>query len=372
MKADLLKLALSALLAGAGSSAWAQHAVRVPIEVEQIKNPGLTAESTGSVTLLRISPQYAIETVEDERRTVLNLGAVLEHSSDTALSANRTHPNVGILWESIAPTSVLGLRASLEEASTRSTEFAEFGRVALDSAQRTGFLGATWTKEMTSVHSLALATGYTRVSYDNPLLEAYRELSASANVQTELGERSRYFVEGSAARLTPEGTLPNASRVGLLLGYESALTDALELNAGIGVVRTSSTVAQRDPVGYLRLAHTGERSTYSVGMEQTVSAGGSVGGYARTEALEAAMGYALTADTAMDLEVRRVKSEASEGVVGSVDSVGTSLSVRLRSDISQWWSMTLVYERRRLEIPGSRSANGHMVGVGLVYSHPDF
>jgi len=372
MKPALLKLALPVLLTAAGSSAWSQHAVLVPIEVEHIRNPGLAPESPGNVTLYRVSPQYAIETVADDRRSVVNLGAVLEHSSNTALSANRTHPSVGFLWESIAPTSVLGLRASLEEASTRSTEFAEFGRVTLDSSQRTGLLGATWSKELTPVHRLALATGYTRVRYDSPLFEAYRELAASANVQTELGEGARYFVEGSAARLSPEGTSPNATRAGLMLGYEAALTEALEWQAAIGVVRTSSVLAQRDPVGHLRLVYAGERAGYSLGFERTVAAGGSVGGYALTEALDASMSYALTANTSMDLGARRAKSRASAGVEGALDSVGTSLSVRLRSEISQWWAMTFVYERRRLEVPGSRSANGHLVGLGFVYSHPDF
>lgn len=384
MKPVLLKLMLPALLASAGSSAWAQHAVLVPIEVEYIKNPGLTPEGeeevegggstggAGNVTLSRISPQYSIESVADDRRSVVNLGAVVEHSSDTTQVASRTLPSVGLLWEVTAPTSVLGFQASLEEASTRSTEFVEFGRVALDSTQRTGSLGATWSKEMSPIRRLDLAAEYARVSYDSPLLEAYREASASASVQTAIGTDSNYFVQGSVARLTPDGDTASESRVGLLLGYETALTSALSLNAGLGAVRTSGSIVQRDPIGHLRLAYTGERATYALAWERTVGAGGTVGGYSRTQELDASMGYALTANSSMEFSARRVEALATEGVEGSAGSVGSSLLVRFRSEISQWWAMTLTVEGRHLKYADRRTATGHSVGIGFVYSHPDF
>ncbi len=79
---------------------------------------------------------------------------MIEKSSNTNLSANRTLPSVGVLWESSSPIDVFGLRASLDEASTRETEFVDFGRVTRDSTQRTGTLGGTWTRNLTQQHLL--------------------------------------------------------------------------------------------------------------------------------------------------------------------------------------------------------------------------
>ena len=111
------------------------------MEVVRVSNPDLAAESRGSVTLYRVHPQYTLQTVQGSSRTELSLGGMIERSSNTDLSANRTLPSVRVLWESSSPVDVFGLRASLEEASTRETEFAEFGRVTRDSTQRTGTLG---------------------------------------------------------------------------------------------------------------------------------------------------------------------------------------------------------------------------------------
>jgi hypothetical protein len=268
---------------------------------------------------------------------------------------------------------VLGLRASFEEASSRSTEFVEFGRVTLDSVQQTGLLSATWSKEMSPTRVLRLATDYVRTRYESPLLESSQEITGSANIRTALDEDAYYSIEGIASKLSVDGPSPSASRAGLVFGYEVSLSDAMVINTGVGVMRSSNVASQTDPVGYLRMSYRGgERTTYELSMERTVGAGGTVGGYARIQAMDASLSYALTENTSVDFGIRRVDSRAPEAVVGSERSEGSSITARLRSELSQFWAMTFALEQRRQTVAGGRGARGHSVGVGLVYSHPDF
>jgi hypothetical protein len=359
---------LSASLALAAPLGWAQHAVTVPFEVESVSNPGLDPDERGSVTLFRIAPRYEIESQSDTYRSVLSLGATVERSNNTSLSANRSHPDVGYTWESNTPTSVLRLGASYSQASTRSSEFAEFGRVSVDSTQETGVLNASWSRELTPQTRLITEGTFNRVSYDAPLLEDYHEAVASLALERDLGDRETVSLGTSVGRLVPDGGSPSDSRVGLLLGYERALSEALTLTAELGAmqVRPTGAPSQTDPVGRLQLAYTGERITSSFGWMRSVSAGGTIGGYLRTQELNGSLGYALTEGTSLSLGASRAQTLAPE------NTVGTSVSARMRSELSPYWSMTFGIERRRLEAADGRTASSNLYGVGLVYAHPNF
>ena len=161
------------------SPAIAQNSLTVPLEAVRISNPDLSPESRGSVTLFRMHPQFTLRTTQGASSTELALGALIERSGNTDLSANRSLPSVRVLWENSSPVAVFGLRASLEEASTRETEFADFGRVTLDSKERTGSVGGTWTYNLTAGTALEMDLSHERVTYDTPLLVNHRETSGS-------------------------------------------------------------------------------------------------------------------------------------------------------------------------------------------------
>ena len=349
-----------------GLPAMAQNMLTAPVEVVRVSNPDLAAESRGSVTFIRFHPQYTLRSVHGSSRTELSLGGMIERSSNTDLSANRTLPSVRALWESSSPIDVFALRASLEESSTRETEFAEFGRVTLDSTQRTGTLGGTWTRNLTLGSSLELAMSHARVSYDTPPLVDYSETLGSMAYRFESSAVSRYSLSASASRLKPSGGGESASRGELGVGYEVDLSEAVTLNASAGAVRIAAAGNKTDPVGDLRLTYTGERIGYAVAWSREVSAVGSLGGYTRSENFDASMTYPFSIDTSLSLGFENARSLEADRDTGAL------AYARTRTALSRFWAFTMGFEHRRAKSGGGPTARGNSVVVGLVYSHPDF
>jgi hypothetical protein len=350
------------LFAGPG---WSQQALTVPFEVERVSNPTLAPDSPGNVTLVRISPRYSIEGVSDERRSILTLGGVLERSSNSSLSANRSLPSLDYRLEFGSPTSSWSLQGLLEEASTRTTEFTDFGRVGVDSTQRTASLSALWNREVTATSSLGLGTGYTRVRFDTPLLIGYQETSASALYRMQGGERTRYTIDGQLARLSPVDNTPSSSRFGIIFGYENDLSELLTLTATLGAVRTNGAVRDTGAVGGVTIGYEGDRLASSLEIAREVSPSGSVGGYDRTNALRGALSYPVTPQTTLSLALGHTRT------LGLVRATGSSAAIRVRSELSEFWALTFGVEHRNSRPQGLRSASGNVIGLGLVYSHPN-
>jgi hypothetical protein len=348
------------------------------VEVVHVSNPNMVPAEAGdesrrgSATLYRIHPQYTLQVADGASRTELSMGALIERSSNTALSANRNLPSLGVLWEGRGPTSVIGLRASLTEESTRETEFADFGRVALDSTQRTGSIGATWTKELTSSTELELAAFHARVTYDTPLLRDYQNTGASVRYGWQRNANNRYALTASAVRQRRDRDVSSVdersslSRIGLLLGYETNLSERVTLATNAGVARTSSFDSQTHAVGGLRLSSEGERLTYTLEWGRDVSSDGTARGYTRADTLGASLGYSLTAETSLTVGASRAR--ALSGVRGE----GSLLYAQIRSELTQFWAATAGLEHRRARTIGAPFARGHAVTLGLVYTHPDF
>ncbi|MGE0350250.1 hypothetical protein [Hydrogenophaga sp.] len=348
------------------------------MEVVHVSNPNLVPQgvgddsSRGSTTLFRIHPQYTLQMAGEASRTELSLGAQIERSSDTALSANRNLPSVGVLWEGRGPTSVIQLRASLAEASTRETEFADFGRVALDSTQRTGSVGATWSRELTPNTGLELAAFHTRVKYDTSTARDYQETGGSAVYRWQVSENSRYALTASTARQQQEGSVGGGvsnnrvSRTGLVLGYESELSERVTLAINVGGVRAGSLEKRTRSVGGIRLTGEGERLTYTLEWGVDVTADGTARGYTRADNIGVSLGYTLTAATSLTLGASRARALSGERSQGSL------LYAQIRSELSPFWAATAGLEHRRARTGSVPFARGHSVTLGLVYTHPDF
>ena len=346
--------------------AMAQNTFSLPMEVVNVSNPDLAAQSRGSVTLYRIHPQYTLQLVQDSARTELSLGAMVERSSNTDLSANRTLPSVRVNWTNSSPVSVFGLHASLEEASTRETEFAEFGRVTRDSTSRTGTVGTTWTHNFSAESSLELAAAHTRVSYDTDLFIPYSETRGAATYGLRAGPNTRYSLSTSVSRLNTDVPDLDANRGEIGVGYQVDLSEGLVFNMALGAVRTTGANPDTDPVGSLRLEYTGERVGYAFAWSREVSAGGSLGGYSRSQGFDASMSYPLSINTTLSLGLGHTKSLEDQGDAGAI------VFARVRSELSRFWAFTVGLEHRRAMPAVGPSGRGNSVAVGLVYSHPDF
>jgi hypothetical protein len=291
---------------------------------------------------------------------------MIERSSNTDLSANLALPSVRVLWESASPVAVLALRASLEETSTRETEFAEFGRVTRDGTARTGTLGGAWTRNLTAAASLELAASHARVSYDTSTLVDYNETGGSVSYRFESSANSRYSLSARASHLNPKEGGETASRGEFEVGYEADISEGVTLNATAGAVRTDALRKKTDPVGSLRFTYSGERLGYVLAWSRDVSASGSLGGYARSESLDASLTYPFTLNTSLSLGSRHVRSLEADR------EAGATAYARIRSELTRFWALTMGLEHQRAMPFGGPTARGTSVTVGLIYAHPDF
>lgn len=359
-----LKFCSLAVLGLISAGASAQSSVVVPVELVWISNPTLTPGGRGSVTLLRSSPQYTLEKVDGGIRTEFSLGATVEQSSNTGLSANRADPNIRFLWETSSALSVLQLTASVQEASTRETQFTEFGRNVVDGTQRTGTLGARWNRQLGPSSALELGGTHARVTFDTPAFIDYDETRANAVYRLEAGPNTRYTLDGNVARLNADGAASAASRIGLGIGIEHDLSPAWRVQAGLGVVRVDEP--RRDSIGVasVRFSYTGERLTGSIGLSREVSPTGTSGRYVRSQAADASLAYNLTESTVVSAGVGRTRS------LETAQDVGVTTFVRTRTSLSRAWALTFGLEARRSQPGAGLAARSHGASVGLVYEYP--
>ena len=271
-----------------------------------------------------------------------------------------------MLWEKTGEVSVFKLRASLEEASTRDTEFADLGRVVQDGTQRTGTLGTAWIYNLAAGTFVELTASHARVSYDTPSLVGYGETRGSGVYGFESSPVSRYRLTTGISRLNPNGSGESASLGEIGLGYEVDIRQGTTLKATVGAVHTNAPIGMTKPVGALSLDYKGERVSYTVAWSREISADGLRGRYARSEGFDASLTYPFTAYTSLALGIRHARSLEADR------DVGVTAFARFRSELTRFWAFTLGLEQRRSMPLGGPTARGNSVAVGFVYSNPDF
>lgn len=370
MRLAALQFAVVSTLVLTAGTSWSQHALTVPVEFIHTSNPGLAAESEGSVNVLRFSPGYSIVSVDGAMRTELSLGAVVERSSNTDLSANRSDPRLGVNWQWSRPTTQLDLRGLLQESSARTAEFDSTGLVTVDSTRRIAEVGADWSQDLSPVTRLALGAARIQVDYETPLLVGYRESSTSAAIERKLAEDARILVEARYGLLYPDDLqrFSKGKRGSLVLDYEAALNEIWTLGLGVGRVRTTVEGESRNntTVGRVLLRFRGERFRSSLDWRREVAPSGSLGGYGRTNSVRWTNGFDLTSETSLDVSFSQSKSLEDRA------ATGRAASLVLRSTLSQFWTMSMGYEDRQSVPADGPKARGKSVSVGFSYSHPNF
>lgn len=364
MRALVWSLPFQVLLVLAPGWSVAQNSITVPMEVEHNSNPALVPDG-GSALRYRISPQFTMNRQSGATRSVFSIGGVVERSSDTQVSANRSDPNISYLLELTSPTSVWTLNASLSESSSRATEFEETGVVTADGTLRTGLLGARWARQLSERTGLELATGYAKLDYETPVLIGYTEVNAEGIVRWQLAEGNRVELTASGARLNPDDDTERSSRQGIMVGYETLVSPGFTVGAGIGAARTTGVRRGNDAIGELRLSYEGDRLDTGLEWSREVAPSGTIGGYALSQVMRWELSYALSESTSLVSSASRTRTLALDG------GTGRGFSVGVRSELSPFWSMSVRLEHLRATTATGAAARSNAVGVGFVYSHPD-
>jgi len=159
----------------------------MPAEVEFDSNPRLEQGNASGTVRYRLRPQYSYTYhVDDANEWSAVLGANLERSSNTQVSANRQDPSVELKWQQETTTSSWGLNAKYFKASTRTTEFDQTGIVTADRTQTNRSVGANWGKYLTERWMANGGINQQWVDYDTDSLVSYRNSTASGGLAYDL------------------------------------------------------------------------------------------------------------------------------------------------------------------------------------------
>ncbi|MDM7950724.1 hypothetical protein [Hydrogenophaga sp.] len=345
-------------------SAHAQPSVSVASGIERIENPSLASVSPGGTTVLRIAPDYTLETLGDRYRSRLSLGAVLERSSNTALVPSRNFPSLGYTWAYGWPTAGVELRTNLAESATRNSQLLDLGRITVDSRERSVVAGARWNQELTERTRLTMDVASTRVSYDSILLQGYRELVVSSQLSWEATDRMAYFLEPTYRRLTPLSAGEESTQIRWLAGTRGDLSPEWSLAAFAGQARTKGSQTATGTLSGLQLTYAGSRLSSGVEWSRDVAATGTASGYIRTEALGLRLAYQVAEGATLSATVTNSRSEGVAGGRGRVSGLS------LDNVLGARWSSTLGIEDRWSRGSSGSSARGWSVRAGLIYAYP--
>ncbi len=268
---------LATLLCGqvplACASGPAQQAVSMPAELEFDSNPELRPGSASSTVRYRLRPQYSYtHHVDDTNEWSAVLGANLERSSNTQVSANRQDPSVELKWQQEAPTSLWGLNAKYFKASTRTTEFDQTGIVTADRTQTNRSVGANWGKSLTERWMVNGGINQQWVDYDTDALVSYRNSTASGGLSYDLAatEKLSVFFDGSYYAPSANNFVlaRSSSSMGLMFGYVGALSDKIDWNVQAGKVKITGLDAGYYLQGKMEVNYKGNYVSGSAGFDR--------------------------------------------------------------------------------------------------------
>lgn len=341
------------------------QAFSMPLGTEYDSNPTLSANDAQGVTRYRLAPQYQLSYKGIRSELGLSLGARIERSSDTRLSSNRQDPNVGVAWQYFSPTSALGLNFKYDQASARTTELEETGIVTVDRTRTTKALGASWSNTLSERNSLTLNGDYKVVTHDGGTLTDYDTKGVSATFGHQLGERSEVFVTGSSSRFEPKSAGQRSSSHVAMLGYKARTTETLDWMVQGGAMRITGDNSDTNWQGNWRLNYAGERVNTSFDVGRSAAASGVLGGFATNDFVRFQIGYALSELSNLSFDASHTKTKSA------LDNSAETYGATFGREMSPFWRLAVRLQHKEATRP-TDTASGHLVGVTLIYSHPDF
>lgn len=365
---------LAVLLCGqvplACASGPAQQSVSMPAEVEFDSNPRLAQGNASSAVRYRLRPQYSYTYhVDDANEWSAVLGANLERSNNTQVSANRQDPSVELKWQQETPTSSWGLNANYSKASTRTTEFDQTGTVTADRTQTNRSVGANFGKYLTERWMASGAINQQWVDYDTDALVSYRNASVNGGVSYDLAASEKLSVFFSGGHYSPSANnfvlARSSSSLGLMFGYIGALSDKFDWSVQAGKIKITGLDAGYYFQGKMQVNYKGDYASGGASFNRSAVAGGQTGGLTVSNSLRLQTRMEVAERTAIDFFYTLTKNAGYNG--GRTNSMGANYVFQ----ISPFWRLNFNVQRKTAD-QRAGYAGANVVGIGLNYTHPDF
>lgn len=366
-------LALGLLWVGHGQAQTpTQHQFSFPSGIQFDNNPALSAGARSSVWVWRANPQYTYLRQQAASSWAITAAAHIERSSNTALSDNRLDPSLRWVYQQQAVRSNWSLEASAVQASTRATELEATGLVTLDRTQTT--YSVSWGGQQWLSERWALSGGVNLhdIRYDTLALVENRTTAAHIGLNYGLSDRETLALQGGVSRYQPgQGGIPGLARsstnTSLTASYSQEVSPTLEWGARLGLVRITGANADASWQGGVSLTYQGLGYQATLDAGRHVTSSGLLGGFATNHAVRGSISYPLSDRTRLGASVAYTRN------VGNAPTrdASTTWGLNASTDLTPFWQLALNVQQRQAR-RATGNASGTLVGLNLVYTHPDW
>ena len=364
---------LSLLSFGVAATSW-EAAVALPMRVEHDTNPNLDSQDSKAVTRTIVTPDYQLTGVSENDQFQFGFGMHVERSSDLSVLPDREDPKLKIGWQREHERGAFGLLAKYEESSSLITGLEETGTQAnKDSTRKAHTLAGNWSTAITERNTLEADSAYSVVTFtdgDDSQTD-YDDYSAGLTWRHSLSERLEPFARLAATRYEPKGqgvdenSSESSTSYNPAVGIKFEMSEKLQATLRGGGNKVSNSSSGLNWQGGVDLLYTGERSTiYLDAGRNTVISNES--GFTEVKQLKTGFSYAIS-------ELTRSGVDASwQDNQGDQPNTMQVYSAWISNELSPFWTTRLFYTYKQREEDGLENANGNVVGLSLIYSHPDF
>jgi len=366
-------LAVGLLCAGYGQAQTpTQHQFSFPTGVQLNSNPALSAGSRSSVWVWRSNPQYTFLRQQASSSWAVTAAANIERSSNPALSDNRLDPSLRGVFQQQGLRSNWSLEAAASQSSTRATELEATGLVTLDRTQTTYTFSWAGQHLLTERWSLTGGVNVRDIRYDTLALVENRTTAANIGVTYGWSAREALSLQGSVSRYQPgQGGVPGVARpstkTSITASFNQEVSPTLEWRARLSLVRITGANADASWNGGVSLTHQAPSYEATLDVGRNVVSSGLLGGFATNHTARGSISYPLSDRSRIGGSVNYTRNEGN----ATTRDASTTLGLNASTDITPFWQLALSIEQRQAKRT-TGNASGTLVGVNLVYTHPDW
>jgi hypothetical protein len=334
--------------------------------VESDSNPTFAPTSSAKLRRTKVAPDYKLTGTFGVDEIGTGLGLQIEQSSDKTISQPRQDPSFFLNWRRLTETGELGLSTKYDETSTRISELNQSGLIAKDGTRKSQFLAGNWRSTISERSSLAANADRTAVAYDSGALTSYSNTTLGLNYTYAWNERLEPFLRLAVSHYKPDGTTAAASdNTTLTGGVQFKVSDTLDWKAEAGNSKISGTTSSSGWQGSFVLRHTGQRHTATLEASRSISASGT-GGFVESDLVKGNWSYAIDARTHAGIDASRRETKSL------LPNTMNQLVVWASQELSPFWNMRLSYQYTQRLQSDLATASAGLLGLSLVYTHPDF
>lgn len=356
-----------------------QHRITAPVGLEYDSNPTLTDNSSGGVYRLRTSPSYEVVRKSGRDELQLKLGALIEQSSNTALSRHRQDGNARVDWRRESEVMTVGVHLAYEQSAARAALLEETGQLSDDGTRTSRSVGAVLARELDERNQLSGVFEAKWSGYDFGATPDHRLTSGQIEWSRTRAEGQAWFASASMSQYAPDTAawagLPNAGansswQRGLMLGYRSQPAGSpWDWKVSWGVARFTGAFRDTMPQGEAKLGYRGPRWAYSASLSRLPVANNLLATFSANTQARLRAEYRLTDLTtvAVDASDNRTRSSQTDA--------SRQLGLQVSTELSPHWRMSAQIrstqvDRRTGAMP--TQASRHSAGLVFTYLHPDF